>query len=172
MDGIFGVGIAELIIIILVILIIGGPQNAVKWSRDLGRMLRKLRDFIQQTMAQLENEVGDDGRELLKASRELGQNFNDVRRAASPQHLIGQATKLVDDSIKEADDSLKPSLNQTAQVLRQSANASPKPESKPETSANPTYQAWLPGAGDEADKADDGESTNGQYKAWLPKTKD
>ena len=53
MDGIFGVGIGEVLIIILVVVVIGGPQNAIKWSRDLGRMLRQAREIWQQKKKKL-----------------------------------------------------------------------------------------------------------------------
>ena len=43
MDGIFGVGLAEMLIIGLVLFIIGGPENSAKWARELGRFVRLAR---------------------------------------------------------------------------------------------------------------------------------
>ena len=33
MDGIFGVGLAEMLIIGLALFVIGGPENTAKWAR-------------------------------------------------------------------------------------------------------------------------------------------
>lgn len=115
MDGIFGVGLAEMVLIALAILIIGGPRNAAKWARDLGKMMAQFRKMWQEMMKELEKELGEDGKELMTATRELQQNVNQLRNATNPVNISRQANKLLKETtapITKAIDETKAELNQ------------------------------------------------------------
>ena len=43
MDGIFGIGVAEMLIIALALFVIGGPENTAKWARRR-RVMRQVRE--------------------------------------------------------------------------------------------------------------------------------
>ncbi|MFP4323632.1 MAG: hypothetical protein ACLFTK_14360 [Anaerolineales bacterium] len=164
MDGILGVGFAEIIIIVLVILIIGGPQNAVKWSRDLGRLLRQGRDLFAKLMREFDKEMGDEGRQIMKATREFGQSINEVRQQSNPRRLLGEAGKrLIEEPYEETKQSLQEADRKAHNKHTPPAEPNPKAAKPQETKkAKPgqqVYSAWLPGS-ENADAP--------RYDAWLP----
>jgi sec-independent protein translocase protein TatB len=53
----FDIGFWELIIIALVALIIIGPERLPDFARDAGRLLNKMRRFIQSTKREIEREL-------------------------------------------------------------------------------------------------------------------
>ncbi len=136
MDGIFGVGLAEMLLIALTILVVGGPRNAAKWARDLGRMLASLRRLWQQMMGELERELGEDGKELIQATRELQHNVNQLRNAAHPTTLARQMNKMV----QETTAPLQESLDKTHTEITE-ATKTPPPKVEAETT-NGRYEDW------------------------------
>lgn len=144
MDGIFGVGLAEVILIGLVLFIIGGPENTAKWARELGRWVRMGREALSDAMAQLETEMGDDGKEIVDAAREVGQEFREVRQMASPRGWLQSSVK-------------------TDNKTRQAKLAA---DAKPER-VTPSGDTSETGTADEGSTAEsDGDEAN--YSAWLP----
>lgn len=132
MDGIFGIGPAEILIIVFVLLVVGGPRNTVKWAREAGKLIHQLRQMWSQMMRQLENEMGDEGKELMKTTRELTQGVNQIRGAANPTRLAAQATRYIE---KIAEEPAKPTQNGAK------TDESPTPEERDESTQ---YSAWLP----------------------------
>jgi Sec-independent protein translocase protein TatA len=126
MDGILGVGVPELILIMLVIFVVGGPQNTLKWARELGRWTRKARQMWGQLMADLEKEIGPEGKEALDAAREIGQEVRQITGAASPHRIVGNAAGLLD-----------PGLDGPAAPP-------PAPASLPPDLTDSRYPAWQP----------------------------
>lgn len=126
MDGIFGVGIGEMIVIALTILVIGGPTRSREWARQAGRMLFRLRSEFNKVMANLEKELGPDGKELLDTSRQLGKGIQEIRSTVDPRRAIGSLDKMVKDSIKEPE---VPKIEAPA---------------KPPTEENNPFSAWIP----------------------------
>ncbi len=53
----FDIGFWELVIIALVALIIIGPERLPKFAHDAGRLIRKVRSFIQNTKREVEKEL-------------------------------------------------------------------------------------------------------------------
>lgn len=135
MDGIFGVGLAEMLIIVVVILVIGGPKNAVKWARDLGVMLSKVRKMWSAMVKELEKEMGDDAKELVKVSQELRQNVVDIRTA--PQKVIREAAKMIDETQKETKAALQLPSTSTAAIT-----PPPAENNNPKESDTSKYSAW------------------------------
>jgi len=134
-DGIFGIGVAEMLIIALVLFIVGGPTNTAKWARELGRLVRQIRLAWAQTLAELEREMGPEGKEILDAARELGQGAREMTRMNPTRHLVTDTLRMVE----EATD-----LREDRPVTPPSgAEASASAESDA-SSAKPTYSAWLP----------------------------
>ncbi len=142
MDGIFGVGLAEMLIIGLALFVIGGPKNTAKWAREMGKMVRQVRQAWAQVMADLETELGPEGKELMDAARELGKGTREVASMGRPTRLIGETMRMVESS-----------LDVEANVDKPIAAADQPPKAQPSTdSASPTngnnhgkkYTAWLP----------------------------
>lgn len=143
MDGIFGVGLAEMLIIGLALFIIGGPENTAKWAREAGRIMRKVRRSWEEVMSEMERELGPDGKELMDATRELGRSAHELRTMSSPRRLMSETARLID-----------PPPNATPKAGR-----SMPAESAPAASSND-------GSGDGT--GDGTESNGSKYRAWLP----
>lgn len=124
---IFGVGLPELIIIGLVIVVVAGPQRSAIWARELGRYISKFRQYLSALMAELENEVGPDGRELLDAAREFKQQTTELRDVTSRKGVLEQINKLVVDDL--------PSAN------IEEIKTNPKTDIKPQVATTP-YEGW------------------------------
>jgi sec-independent protein translocase protein TatB len=157
---IFGVGISEIIVILLVVLIIGGPRNALKWSRDLGRMLRQARELWAQMTAQLEKDLGEEGREIMKATRELTQQVDTIRRQGNPRTLARQVTDIVEKSSQETQESLSEAARKTDERIKAVTSSARlnKPVEKPEDQS--------------AETSEEPAKANGRYSDWLPPKQD
>jgi Sec-independent protein translocase protein TatA len=144
MDGIFGIGLAEMLIIALVLFLIGGPANTAKWARDLGRFVGKARQMWVETLAGLEREIGPEGKEIMDAARELGQGARDAARMNPTRQLIGETMRMVE----EAADTREERSPAAARPPAPGAAASPSPVAEAERPAPaddaPRYPAWLP----------------------------
>ncbi|MBN1200901.1 MAG: hypothetical protein JXJ20_03495 [Anaerolineae bacterium] len=136
MDGIFGVGLAEMLIVLLILFVVGGPENTAKWAREAGRWARKARRAWSQMMAEIESELGPEGKELLDTTRELNRSAYELRTMSGPKRLMSDTTRIVKDSLT---------------VDWQDKAAQPTLPAKTETSSTGSaetgdgrYQAWLP----------------------------
>lgn len=129
---IFGIGILELVIIGLVLVIVAGPQRSAIWAREIGRYITKFRQYVSVLMAELENEVGPDGRELLDVARDFKQQTSELRSMTSGRGVLERFNQMVVDDL--------PSAN---------AEASPPKKSniKPQI-ATPPYEGWAKPVGE------------------------
>ncbi len=96
MDGIFGVGLAEMLIIVLALFVIGGPENTAKWARQAGHIVRQVREAWNEFTKDLEKELGPEGKELMDVTREFSQGAADLRRSTSPRRLLSESAKAVE----------------------------------------------------------------------------
>ncbi|MET3962508.1 sec-independent protein translocase protein TatB [Marmoricola sp. OAE513] len=60
----FGVGLPELAVILLVGVIVFGPDKLPDYARQAGRMLRQLRNFAQSAQNDLRSELGPEFADL------------------------------------------------------------------------------------------------------------
>jgi Sec-independent protein translocase protein TatA len=133
MDGIFGIGFAELVIIALVLFVIGGPTNTVKWARELGRMVRKARELWREVITELEKDVPGT-QEVVNTMADLSQNVREI--TAAPQRMVS-------DTLRIAEVSPSPK-----EELQTTTKAAAPPVSQVAASANgKRYAAWLPPEG-------------------------
>lgn len=101
MDGIFGVGVSEIIIVLLILFVVGGPENTVKWARELGRWIRKARQMWTSVVKELESDLGEDGKEILDAARELGKGVQDIRTMQPARKLLSETSHAVEEIASE-----------------------------------------------------------------------
>lgn len=132
MEGILGVGIPEIIIVLLALFIVGGPQNMRKWAYQVGRGMRQLRQAWVEMMRQMEKEMGPEGKEVMEqmmtTAEEVGQGLRELRSISPTRNIVGGAARLVSPT---------------------EAPAKPDPQtppSEPVSSADEAkkYPAWLP----------------------------
>lgn len=145
MDGIFGIGIAEMVIIFLALFIIGGPENTARWARQAGQLVRKLREQWSDVMAQVERELGPEGKEIMDVTREFSRNTQDLRKMSSPRHLMAETTRYVERSVQDAVVGTAPQ------------------------SAQPASDGAGDESGAEAPPVQDGERQAKRYGAWAPR---
>lgn len=145
MDGIFGVGLAEMIIIGLALFVIGGPENTAKWARQAGRAMRQLREMWADFTKDLEKELGPEGKELMDVTREFSQGAADFRRSTSPRRLLAESTKAMEALARD--------------------DAPPARADQPSTGGNST-PAEAPAPTERAESAAADDST--RYRAWRP----
>ena len=60
----FGVGLPELAVIMLVAVIVFGPDRLPEYARQAGRMVRQLRKFAQSAQQDLRDELGPEYADL------------------------------------------------------------------------------------------------------------
>ena len=56
----FGVGLPEMAVIIVIAVIVFGPDRLPDFARQAGRMLRQVRDFSQAARDDIRKELGPD----------------------------------------------------------------------------------------------------------------
>lgn len=147
MDGIFGVGLPEMIIIGLVLFVIGGPENTAKWARQAGRYMRQLRGMWDDFMKDIENELGPEGKELMDVTRELGQGAADLRRSTSPRRLLAESARAVDTATRDRPPARSASTAPSApEPAGETPLASADDAASPgeEAAAATRYRAWQP----------------------------
>lgn len=140
MDGIFGVGLAEMLIIGLALFVIGGPKNTAKWAREMGKIVRQVRQAWAQVMADLETELGPEGKELMDAARTLGQGTREVASMGRPTRLIGETMRMVESSLDVETNVDKPIAAADQPTQPSSDSASPANGHN----NGEKYTAWLP----------------------------
>ncbi len=79
----FDIGFWELVAIAIIALLIIGPERLPGFARDAGRLVRKIRNFVQSTKRELEKELeldridhlNDDIRQLDRLMKEAPDRF-------------------------------------------------------------------------------------------------
>ena len=157
MDGIFGVGLWEMILIALVLMIVGGPRNTVKWAREAGRMTRQFQIAWHKLTADLTKELDDETREILTAGRDLATQTKKLATASSPKSLAQGAGKVLKELEAELSDVEKEFIKQPiakpTNKKAEPAKDSPAPDqpietdgdmdAKPDSGAK--YEDWVNG---------------------------
>jgi len=138
MDGIFGVGVPEMILIILVLFVVGGPTNSAKWARDFGRMVRKAREAWADMIAEVEKEIGPEGQEIMGVARELGQGAREIARMDPARQLVNETLQMVEQSVDLEETATTKQAGDPG-VAEQGAGETPDAESD-----TPRYPAWMP----------------------------
>lgn len=106
--NIFGIGGAELVLIILIMLVVAGPQRMIRWAYHMGRYVGMLRTMWAQMMEMVQKEVDAAGYDI-KVPRDLPTRDNVsklIRDAAKPlsdplEKTMREVTQPVKDTLQE-----------------------------------------------------------------------
>lgn len=115
MDSFFGIGLPELIIILILAGIILGPQRIRQVAYTIGRitaqMQRVSRQFMRQLNAELDGLEDDSVRATMNDMRELQKEVEALRRELSqvPKSISSEGKGLV----KEAEKTIQPETTPT-----------------------------------------------------------
>lgn len=124
----FNLGLSEIIFIIIIALIIFGPENMVKTAKDAGKLVRKV------TRSPYWKEVWATKRELnelpkmLAKEAELDETIRDLNKET--QKMSSSVAASVSDFIKEVEEPIKKT---DSELKKETAALSPSPEKKVET---------------------------------------
>lgn len=83
--NIFGIGGAELVLILLIALVVAGPKRMIEWAYHLGRWAAKLHQMWSQMMDVVQQEVDAAGLDVklpkdLPTRQSLSQTMNQVAK--------------------------------------------------------------------------------------------
>lgn len=138
MDSIFGIGIPELVVVLLLAGLIMGPQRIRQVALTLGRITAQLqkvsREFTRQLNAELDSLEDGSLRNTMDDVRQLQEEVNELRRelARAPKSLQDAGQKLT----KEAESALKEAPSTAKSTVRSTPEApvetTPKKPSLPQ----------------------------------------
>lgn len=110
MDGVFGVGLPELILILLLAVLVMEPRQIRGVARFLGKVLGEtqsiMRDFRSQLNAELDSIDDTEVKAAIEDLRKLQRQVDDLRRQVNhlPQELINESRR----AAAEAERGFKP----------------------------------------------------------------
>lgn len=131
MDSIFGIGVPELIIILLLAGMIMGPQRIRQVAYTLGRITAQLqrvsKEFTRQLNAELDSLEDDTVRETLSDVRQLQKEVAELRRelARAPRSLQDAGKQLA----QEAEDAFRGTAKAAEEAVKDEPAESPAPKS-------------------------------------------
>ena len=116
LSGVFGINGSEFLVIILVAVIVVGPQRLPEYTRKLTQMVRQLRVFLDNARSQIAEEVGPEMADLDLSSLDprqydprkivrdaLGEDIDAIREdLAHPFRTVGSAAKEISDDAAKA----------------------------------------------------------------------
>ena len=116
LSGVFGINGYEFLVIILVAVIVVGPQRLPEYTRKLTQMVRQLRVFLDNARSQIAEEVGPEMADLDLSSLDprqydprkivrdaLGEDIDAIREDLThPFRSVGSAAKEMSDDAAQA----------------------------------------------------------------------
>jgi len=113
--NIFGIGITELLLILLIALVVAGPKRMIRWAYVAGVYSAKLRTMWLQAVDVMQREVDDAGLDV-KLPREMPTRQNITRTVTD---LARPYTKDLEDVAKEVQKPLQSAIDETKAAARQ-----------------------------------------------------
>ncbi len=131
--NIFGIGTAELIAILIIMLIVAGPKRMIQWAYTLGVYMSKMKAMWSETVKYLQQELDEAGVDI-QLPKEVPTRAN-IRKMADS--VIQPVQQPIQDSLKQVQDE----VNQ-ATSLEKSASNLAEPSEKAPVSQNGDLGAW------------------------------
>jgi Sec-independent protein translocase protein TatA len=134
MDSLFGIGIPELVIILLLAGLVLGPQRIRQIAYTLGRITAQMqkvsREFTRQLNAELDSLEDGSIRDTMHDVRELQKEVQELRRelARAPKSLQEAGQKLTEEAEKSVRDEVT-AVDQAAKSDNQSKEST-RPDSQ------------------------------------------
>lgn len=107
MDSFLGVGLPELLVILLLAGVIMGPQQILRVARLLGvwtaRVQREYRGFVRQLNKEIDDMEAQELKQAFKEVQKVGQQINSLRRdvRTAPSALLRQGEKATGDANRQ-----------------------------------------------------------------------
>mgnify|MGYP001131727610 CR=1 FL=1 len=100
----YGIGLPEIILILVLALIVVGPQRLPELAAQLGRLVRQARRYAGRVTSQLRYELGDLAQDYEALRQEVQQLRDELRQQAKP---LQQELDAVRADLEAARDSVK-----------------------------------------------------------------
>lgn len=152
--NIFGVGGAEIAVIIMIMLIVAGPKRMIRWAYVIGQWIGKFRIFWEQMVDVMQDEVDQAGLDVT-LPREMPTRQNLARSAQqflkpysdSLQQTLDDVERPFRESIQEAEQVMAAARNDLERPRPASGQSPPDATSTPPVSQDPadspaTFGAW------------------------------
>lgn len=141
---ILGVGGAELIAILIIMLVVAGPKRMIQWAYVLGTYMAKLRSMWAEMMTIVQKELKESGVDV-ELPKEIPTRGNITRQVNQQvQKAISPVTKPLEDTLKEASVSVTPPK---AQTPIPEGNGASKPAATPSKDQS-DFGSWSSGKGE------------------------
>ncbi len=141
--NLLGMGIPEIIVIFIIMMVLFGPKQMVKWAYQIGVYTAKMRAMFQETMDAFQKEMNTAG--LNDVAKDLGKEVTSLRSTGFD--IVSEASKVINSVDTEA----KATTTAAATLLSDSPAAEPQTPATPSTSDSksddekkPRYDAWTP----------------------------
>ena len=140
MDSFFGIGLPELIIILIIAGLIMGPQRIRKVAYTLGRVTAQLqavsRQFARQLNAELDSLDDDSLRGAMQDMRDLQKEVETLRQELSqvPKSLRGEGKSIV----KEAEEAFQPTSVDNGKKIEAESTQSASTQTESDQPESPT----------------------------------
>lgn len=128
--NIFGIGTAELVLIILIMLVVAGPQRMVRWAYTIGQYVGKLRQMWEEVVDVMQKEADAAGLDVkIPKEPPSRQNLDKwVRDVAKPysdslQQASDELTKPLQDAVNDTRDTVRDAQTATTEAATAAAAA-------------------------------------------------
>jgi Sec-independent protein translocase protein TatA len=105
---IFGIGGAELVAILIIMLVVAGPKRMIQWAYILGQYTAKVRSMWAETMTYVQKEFD-----------EAGLNVQLPKDVPTRGSLTREITKQVEKAVAPVANPLKSTMDATAAEIKQ-----------------------------------------------------
>jgi Sec-independent protein translocase protein TatA len=135
-----GVGPAEVVVILILMLVVAGPKRMIQWAYQAGRYTATLRKMFQETMDQITREFEDSGIDVRKDIPDLRSKFD----------IIGEASRVINADLNAQSPSpATPPAEQTSAPATPNINSDSSAQNSPvagtqDEGDTPRYDAWTP----------------------------
>lgn len=136
---ILGVGGAELVVILIIMLVVAGPKRMLRWAYILGMYISKMRALWAESMKHIEREM-----------REAGMDVELPKEPPTRANINRQVNRMLDPVIKPVKETLDDTRAQLEDVKKQATITErnghslnqPRPAAPPSSDSQPNLGTW------------------------------
>lgn len=166
--NIFGVGGAEIVVVIMIMLIVAGPKRMVRWMYVIGQYVGKFRIVWSQMVDVMQDEVDAAGLDVklprdIPTKQSLAQTAGQFMKpyTESLENTLEDVAKPIKETMDETGKSLeqaKAEVKTSAKVNMSSGKKKPAkiassvPSSEPQAPSDAGFGAWSTSSGQEIEQ--------------------
>ncbi len=150
--NLLGMGTAELLVIVVIMLIVAGPKRMIQWAYIVGRYVGQLRVMWRDVMKSVQQEFDASGVDIqlpkeLPTRNEVYRLAKDAMKpiAEPMQNAMKEVeaeAKQLESGYKELDQTVKKDLNQSNGRITQPVLSKPMKAEQSEDDTKPGFGTW------------------------------